>query len=439
MKHIGSAVLLALLGRAASQPASDLVASLPGYGQTPTPHYSGFLNASAAEAGTMLHYWFASSSRPDCKAGGGGCPVVLWLNGGPGASSVIGMLTEQGPLIMDNAGDLMENPYAWTKVANLLVIESPAGVGYSYCAAMATGGACANDDISTAKAMHAALQDFFGKFANLAASDFFITGESYAGVYCPTLAAEIVAGNARGGPRINLVGMAVGDPCTDNDSQRQSMDMLWYAHKYSLVPDAQYDYLVNTCGASHPSGHRAGRWVAESVEAAAPGATRVTSAEPRRARLGASARLSPAASANCTAALRRYLISSSKGISQNWEKSFVNELSLYSPRSQFRFDVPGTLNYRTAQWMMSAEVKKALHVEAAPVTAWPGPAPGWSYTSSYAACNDQAKPGTKSMIDFYRELAPALSGKIVVYNGDTDPCVSYEGTRIALEKVTPKT
>ena len=43
------------------------------------------------------------------------------------------------------------------------------------------------------------------------------------------------------------------------------------------------------------------------------------------------------------------------------------------------------------------------------------------------------------MIDFYRELAPALSGKIVVYNGDTDPCVSYEGTRIALEKVTPKT
>ena len=39
------------------------------------------------------------------------------------------------------------------------------------------------------------------------------------------------------------------------------------------------------------------------------------------------------------------------------------------------------------------------------------------------------------MIDFYRELAPALSGKIVVYNGDTDPCVSYEGTRTAIERV----
>jgi len=48
-------------------------------------------------------------------------------------------------------------------------------------------------------------------------------GESYAGVYCPTLAAEIVASNKAGAPRMNLVGMAVGDPCTDNASQRESM------------------------------------------------------------------------------------------------------------------------------------------------------------------------------------------------------------------------
>ena len=38
-------------------------------------------------------------------------------------------------------------------------------------------------------------------------------------------------------------------------------------------------------------------------------------------------------------------------------------------------------------------------------------------------------------MDFYRELAPALRGKIVVFNGDTDPCVSYEGTRTAIERV----
>ena len=83
-----------------------------------------------------------------------------------------------------------------------------------------------------------------------------------AGVYCPTLAAEIVAANGQGGGEgrvpINLVGMAVGDPCTDNDSQRQSMDMLWYAHKNSLVPDDEYTFLTKQCGASHPSSRSAG-------------------------------------------------------------------------------------------------------------------------------------------------------------------------------------
>lgn len=60
--------------------------------------------------------------------------------------------------------------------------------------------------------------------------------------------------------------------------------------------------------------------------------------------------------------------------------------------------------------------------------AWPGPSANWSYHSNYAACNSALAPDDpRSMIDFYRALAPVLPGKIVVYNGDTDPCVSYEG------------
>jgi len=65
--------------------------------------------------------------------------------------------------------------------------------------------------------------------------------------------------------------------------------------------------------------------------------------------------------------------------------------------------------------------RKALHVADAPVKAWPGPAEGWKYKSSYAACNDAAPADAKSMIHFYRVLAPALAGLIVIYNGDTDP------------------
>ncbi len=223
-------MLLALLGAAAAAPTADRVSSLPGYGPPPTNMYSGFLNASAAERGTNLHYWLALSSSTPPRAAD--TPVILWLNGGPGSSSVLGMLQEHGPLLIDKDGGLMDNPYAWTTVGHLLVLESPAGVGYSYCAEMERGGSCANTDISTAAAAAAALIDFYAKFPELRANPFFITGESYAGVYCPTLAAQILENNKGGGaPPINLVGMAVGDPCTDNDAQREAFDMLWCARR----------------------------------------------------------------------------------------------------------------------------------------------------------------------------------------------------------------
>jgi serine carboxypeptidase-like clade 1 len=246
--------MLSLLNVPITAPAADAVASLPGYGPPPTPQFSGFLNASAAKKGTFLHYWFAATSAQSdwTKA-----PTIVWFNGGPGSSSILGMLQEQGPLVIDKDGGLMENPYAWTGVANFFVVESPAGVGYSFCEAMKTGGGCANTDKSTAAAAHAALQDFFTtKFPELRANGLFISGESYAGVrhpptprhpratpptrhprathappptrqvYCPTLAAEIVKGNSQpGASPIHLVGMAVGDPCTDNQAQQQSMDM----------------------------------------------------------------------------------------------------------------------------------------------------------------------------------------------------------------------
>ena len=96
-----------------------------------------------------------------------------------------------------------------------------------------------------------------------------------------------------------------------------------------------------------------------------------------------------------------------------------------------RNDVPGTLDYMMAAWMMRADVRAALHVDHAPAKEWPGPAAGWTYTSQWGACNDDASPDTPSMVDFYRYLAPRLRTTLV-FNGDTDPCVSYEGTRQAV-------
>ena len=98
---------------------ADRVISLPKYGVPKSPHFSGFLNASAAEP-TFLHYWLAAyTGEGDWTKK----PTVLWLNGGPGASSLLGMLQELCPVLIDSAGALVDNPYAWTTIANVVALE----------------------------------------------------------------------------------------------------------------------------------------------------------------------------------------------------------------------------------------------------------------------------------------------------------------------------
>mmetsp|Transcript_41435 Transcript_41435/g.65665 ORF Transcript_41435/g.65665 Transcript_41435/m.65665 type:complete len:561 (-) Transcript_41435:215-1897(-) len=423
VSSVGIGILMGIMQVASGSPLADAVTFLPGWGTPPSKQYSGFLDATNGEdrtrlsqgQGAMLHYWFIQAEGDDAIDK----PVVLWLNGGPGSSSILGLLQEWGPFLMNATGGLMRNPYAWTKQANILALESPAGVGYSYCKAMLTGGQCSNTDISTAKAARAALQYFFKeKFPEFSKNKFFITGESYAGVYIPTLTKEILD-NA---PEINIHGIAVGDPCTDNKAQAESMDMLWYAHKHGFVLDDDFQFLWNNCSSRHPSFLARGSWKREEG--------RWSDARPSKAVALGSADLEK----SCKIAHRRFIATTSKGISQSWDEAYINELDLFTDAAALDWTLPGTENYFNAQWMNRADVRKALHVESAPAKTWPGPPPGWEYTSSYSACNDDAPKGAPSMIDFYRYIAPKLATTIV-FNGDTDPCVSYEGTRLAIQRV----
>ncbi|KAH8057835.1 peptidase [Aureococcus anophagefferens] len=387
-------LLPALLGLAAAAPTAERITSLPGYGKPPSPQYSGWLKGGNATSGGMstLHYWFAAyEGKDDWRTK----PVVLWLNGGPGSSSLLGFMQEAGPLLVGQGGALVENPWSWNKVANVFALEAPGGVGFSYCEAQKTGGHCGWTDKTTAKANANAVRDFFVKFPELADNDFFITGESYAGVYCPTLARELVDGNDAGAkPRVNLVGMAVGDPCTDNAAQKDSMDMLWYGHKHGFVPDDDFTLLWNECGSR----------VARDVD--------------------------PAGGLRAAPTLRESENATYLG------EGFINDVSLYGVSALVRWDVPGSLNYEQASWLNSEEVRAALHVSDAPSKDWPGPSDAWVYESSYAACSGIARDAENpSMIDFYAYLAPKLPGAILVFNGDTDPCVSYEGTRTAIKEV----
>ena len=397
-------------------PLEDLVEHLPDFGPPPTAQFSGYLDGTAgcdtASNGDFckVHYWLALAEEDPLDK-----PVVLWLNGGPGSSSILGFLQENGPLMMNNVGGLMENPWSWTKTANLFVIESPVGVGFSYCANQLDGKVCKNTDKFTASTARAALQSFFAKFPELASNDFFITGESYAGVYIPTLSKEILD-NA---PEINLVGIAVGDPCTDNTAQMDSMDSLWYGHKYGLVDDAVFDLLWNTCeyrsptlmmkGGKHLVAAQLNTQLLNDVARLSQD-ERHELAEAMHRSLGANPgpRFKP--TPECQMAFRKFVLSSSKALSQSWKDLYIDDYSLFAPVTDKEDD-------DMCFYMSRPDVRRALHVEEAPVESWPyDPKVGFDYTKEYDACNDEAAPGALSMIDFYKDIVPRLRTTIV-YNG----------------------
>ena len=160
----------------------DEIFNLPGI---PEPikfrQYSGYLNATK---GRHHFYWyFEAETDPETA------PVVLWLNGGPMCSSILGMLTENGPYTVDSNGTkLTMNKYSWNKVVNIIYMESPAGTGFSYDE---NDPEPLNDNNATAVANYFALESFFNKYPHLKKNAFYITGESYGGVYIPMLANEI--------------------------------------------------------------------------------------------------------------------------------------------------------------------------------------------------------------------------------------------------------
>ncbi|EER14821.1 conserved hypothetical protein [Perkinsus marinus ATCC 50983] len=130
-------------------------------------------------------------------------PLILWLNGGPGCSSMIGLFKENGPCRFN---DTDYSDLSWNEQANLLYVDQPAGTGFSVGPPVTNGSFEAADDL------YMALQEFFAKHTKYGGKDFYITGEDYAGHYIPAIAHKIWRENTKGiEPHINLRGLAIGN------------------------------------------------------------------------------------------------------------------------------------------------------------------------------------------------------------------------------------
>ena len=197
--------MLSSLLLATGAPAADEITSLPGWsGALPSKWYSGYVNVTASMDREMLVHYVYIESEGDAAHD----PTILWTNGGPGASSMFGLLVELGPLILNENSvatpefkksgvpTLYRNDFGWSKLGGVLMFDWPPPVGFSYCDGKPAGdgNSCGPwDDERMAKATYAALAGWYEKFPERKAADLYLTGESYAGIYVPKLAQQILS------------------------------------------------------------------------------------------------------------------------------------------------------------------------------------------------------------------------------------------------------
>ncbi|XVE70009.1 hypothetical protein DITRI_Ditri10aG0037400 [Diplodiscus trichospermus] len=359
----------------------DKVGSLPGQpGAVDFDQYSGYVTVDR-EAGRALFYYFVESSHNSSTK-----PLVLWLNGGPGCSSFgNGAMMELGPLRVKNDGKtLHRNKYAWHKYANIIFLESPAGVGFSY--SNRTSDYESSGDIRTAQDSYTFLVNWLERFPEYKNREFFITGESYAGHYVPQLAQIILHKNKRTNETtINLQGIAIGNAYIDFETtMKGAVDFFW---THALMSDEIYNGLLSSCEYS-------------------------TLNLSSKACLGFVDRANDAAGNIYAYDIYAPLCSSSSA-SNSVRKSSV---SAFDPCSE---------NY-VHSYLNNPEVQRALHAN---VTSLPYP---WQSCSGEVNRHWKDKPLT--VLPIIKEIMES-GVRVWIYSGDTDGALPVTCSRYAINKL----
>ncbi|XP_026755118.2 venom serine carboxypeptidase-like [Galleria mellonella] len=195
--------------------------------------YSGFFTVNKTYDSNQFFWYFPAMSQ-DNKA----APVVVWLQGGPGGSSLFGLFNENGPLRMKNS-KLEFRKHNWALNHHLIYIDNPVGTGYSFT--KDPKGYC-TDEKQIGEELYSTVIQFLQLFPELQKNMFFVTGESYAGKYVPALAYTIHEKNKRAKTKINMQGLAIGNGFTDPKFQMVYSE---YIYQIGLIDWNQKKLLKN--------------------------------------------------------------------------------------------------------------------------------------------------------------------------------------------------
>ncbi|KAL1206446.1 Serine carboxypeptidase-like 38 [Cardamine amara subsp. amara] len=223
-----------------SEKEKDLIKKLPGQPSVSFRQYGGYVSVNET-VGRFLYYYFVEAIQPNNST-----PLVIWFNGGPGCSSLSGgAFMELGPFRVHSDGKtLFRNPYSWNNEANLLFIETPAGVGFSYSNTPIDLEEFAMEaDKPTAEDNYIFLVNWLKRFPEFKGREIYITGQSYAGHYVPQLAQLILQRNNQN--FINLRGILIGNPGLDFYAELYGGNEFMLSH--ALISQENMDNFNNNC------------------------------------------------------------------------------------------------------------------------------------------------------------------------------------------------
>lgn len=226
------------------QAAADRVFRLPGQPKVNFKQYAGYVTVNETHGRALFYWFFEATKDPQHK------PLLLWLNGGPGCSSIgFGEAEELGPFLsLKGKPELQLNRNSWNRVANLLFLESPAGVGFSYT--NTTKDIRQLGDTITAQDSYNFLVHWFRRFPQYKSHDFYLAGESYAGHYVPQLA-ELIYENNKKVNKITYIkfkGLMIGNALLDDETDQRGM--IDYAYDHAVISDELYNEIKKKCNFS---------------------------------------------------------------------------------------------------------------------------------------------------------------------------------------------
>ncbi|RHY35703.1 hypothetical protein DYB26_008074 [Aphanomyces astaci] len=219
-----------------------------------SPHHTGYINVDYTNDGDIF-YWHFDADPDDASESSATLPLVIWLQGGPGCSSLIGLFLECGPFRMHDDGSVAPNPHGWHKAANVLFVDQPVGTGMSRVQhdAYPTSG----DQV--AAHFYLFLVEFLKQHPQYLRGDstrpIFLFGESHAGRWIPQFHTYIARQNAKQSPssfHIHIEGVGIGNGWIHPHVQ---YDYSAFAHGLGLISHAQRRSLELDCQAAIDAGN----------------------------------------------------------------------------------------------------------------------------------------------------------------------------------------